>query len=388
MNKKLVATLAVALLAAGSASPARATLTDRGCGMIYDDDLGPNGTTWLADATYAATELSDARVAEIIGGFPTPFPDGHVLVPEDFAKNSSGQYTGTMTWWGAVAWADQLTYSDLSGWRLPTVPLPAGGPCVGNNCTDSEMGHLYYTELGGAANSFSILFSSDPDVALFQFSSQIGTYWSGTDATADPLIGGPLFFTFINFSVPSAGLQGASGKSGAAGAWAVRDGDVVSDIDCDGVADGDDNCPNDLNSDQADTDGDGDGNACDDDDDNDGVLDNVPDNCPLTYNPDQTDDNGNGVGDACEDADDDGVLDDVDQCPDTPVDELAGDDGCAISQLCPCAQPEGDLWKNHGAYVRCVAHASGDFVAAGWITEAEKDAIVSEAGESVCGQKN
>jgi hypothetical protein len=58
-------------------------------------------------------------------------------------------------------------------------------------------------------------------------------------------------------------------------------------------------------------------------------------------------------------------------------------DGCSVSQLCPC---DGQ-WKNHGAYVSCVAHATNDFVAAGLITEEEKDAIVSAAGSSDCGKK-
>jgi hypothetical protein len=44
--------------------------------------------------------------------------------------------------------------------------------------------------------------------------------------------------------------------------------------------------------------------------------------------------------------------------------------------------------KSDGAYVSCVAHTSGDFVAAGLITEGEKDAIVSAAAESTCGHKN
>jgi hypothetical protein len=59
------------------------------------------------------------------------------------------------------------------------------------------------------------------------------------------------------------------------------------------------------------------------------------------------------------------------------------------SELCPCAHPNGaDRWKNHGAYVRSVAHAAEDFRDAGLITQAEKDFIVSQASTSTCGQKN
>jgi hypothetical protein len=86
---------------------------------------------------------------------------------------------------------------------------------------------------------------------------------------------------------------------------------------------------------------------------------------------------------ADEDADADGILDEDDDCPDTPEDAIVNADGCSIGQLCPCA----NNWKNHGAYVSCVAHAAEDFVDADLITEAQKNVIVSKAGQSSCGNK-
>ena len=81
------------------------------------------------------------------------------------------------------------------------------------------------------------------------------------------------------------------------------------DDDGDGVADVDDNCPDDPNPNQDDSDGDGIGDACDNcpddanpnqaDDDGDGVGD-ICDNCPDDANPNQTDTDHDGVGDACE----------------------------------------------------------------------------------------
>jgi len=44
-------------------------------------------------------------------------------------------------------------------------------------------------------------------------------------------------------------------------------------------------------------------------------------------------------------------------------------------------------WKDHGAYVSCVAHASNDFRTTGLITDAEKGAIVSTSAQSGCGKK-
>jgi cysteine-rich repeat protein len=166
--------------------------------------------------------------------------------------------------------------------------------------------------------------------------------------------------------------------------------DAENDADGDGLCESDDNCPAVANANQNDLDGDGTGDACDPDIDGDGVA-NGNDNCVFDMNPEQDDFDGDGAGDVCDtDVDGDGVLDADDACvPTTPVGEVVNSDGCSIAELCPCTHPEGgDKWKNHGAYVSCVAHASEDFVAAGLITEAEKDAIVSAAAQSTCGHKN
>ena len=77
------------------------------------------------------------------------------------------------------------------------------------------------------------------------------------------------------------------------------------------------------------------------------------------------------------------VTDNLDACPMTVTGEVVDVGGCSVNDLCPC----DNNWKNHGAYVRCVAHASENFVAAGLITEVEKDTIVSTAGMSSCGAK-
>ncbi|MDC1198759.1 thrombospondin type 3 repeat-containing protein [bacterium] len=160
--------------------------------------------------------------------------------------------------------------------------------------------------------------------------------------------------------------------------------DYDNDGDGDGVCGDVDNCPYVLNADQSDTDADGQGDACDPDDDGDGV-DDVTDNCQLTPNPDQADFDGDGEGDVCDlDDDGDGVTDAGDQCLLTEVGAVVDALGCSIAQLCPA----DNNWKNHGAYVKCVAHASEDFLFDGLITEEEKDAIVSEAGGSDIGKKN
>ena len=73
----------------------------------------------------------------------------------------------------------------------------------------------------------------------------------------------------------------------------------AGDRDDDGVVDVNDNCPDHVNSNQADNDEDLLGDVCDADDDNDGVSD-LADNCPLNSNPLQEDFDEDGIGDACD----------------------------------------------------------------------------------------
>jgi hypothetical protein len=165
--------------------------------------------------------------------------------------------------------------------------------------------------------------------------------------------------------------------------------DVENDADGDGVCEDVDNCPLIANDNQTDQDDDLVGDVCDADIDGDGDL-NDDDNCPFDMNSDQSDVDGDGAGDVCDsDQDGDGVPDQDDACVPSPQGEVVNADGCAVSELCPCAHAEGEnLWKNHGAYVSCVAHTTNDFVELGLLTEEEKDAIQSEAGGSSCGRKN
>jgi hypothetical protein len=110
--------------------------------------------------------------------------------------------------------------------------------------------------------------------------------------------------------------------------------DFEPDTDGDGIVDGDDNCPNTQNPDQADLDNDGIGNACDPDDDGDGVNDNV-DNCQFTPNSNQANNDGDALGDVCDpDDDNDGVADGTDNCQFTPNPSQANNDGDALGDVC------------------------------------------------------
>lgn len=179
----------------------------------------------------------------------------------------------------------------------------------------------------------------------------------------------------------------AFGDTGDPYVWAVMDRNsryavgLTVDRDGDGVPNASDNCIGLANSNQSNADGDGAGDACDVDDDDDGVGDES-DNCPLIVNADQADLDGDTLGNACDyDDDNDDIADGVDQCLATAGGQIVDTTGCSIADHCPCESN----WRNHGAYVRCVARTSEGFVSAGLITGAQKDAIVSAGAQSSCG---
>lgn len=187
-------TLLILALCAGLLSAcARTTLIPALNGqVVIDTDLN---LTWLANANLAATET--------------------------FGVSGIGA-DGVMNWDTAQSWIDGMNtagYLGFNDWRLPTTLQPdatcsyqAPGYSGAYNCTGSEMGHLFYTKLGGVAGS-SILSSSDPDLALFQ-NVQSYYYWTGTEHAPD-----------TNFAwrfTTSNGYQGARYKDGKLFAWAVR----------------------------------------------------------------------------------------------------------------------------------------------------------------------
>lgn len=173
---------------------ASAALIDRGGGLIYDTDLN---ITWLADANYAYTSGYDTQDA----------------------------MDGLMTHAFAMAWADQLTYGGFTEWRLPTTLQP-DGTCAnqynfgsgGWNCTGSEMGHLFYNELGGVAgNGTNIEIFHNANYALFSNLTS-DQYWSSTSVATISTYAWEFYF--------GGGNQYVNNKAGAIRAMAVHPGDI------------------------------------------------------------------------------------------------------------------------------------------------------------------
>lgn len=149
-------------------------LYDRGGGMIYDDVLD---ITWMQDAGMANGD-----------------------------------------WWEVTDWANALVYAGYDDWRLPHA---VGG--LGYNKTDSELGYMYYVNLGNEAEEGDDVVFGNENVGPFK--NVKGFYWTGT-LYSDPELAWD--FTFWT------GRQGLSNKSTTnpdindhRHAWAVRDGDVT-----------------------------------------------------------------------------------------------------------------------------------------------------------------
>ncbi|MHB8534053.1 MAG: Lcl domain-containing protein [Sulfuricaulis sp.] len=187
-HRWLVMSLFVGVM--GVSSSAHAALYSRlGGAAVYDSDFN---ITWLADANYANTS-------------------GYIA-------------NGLNSWANAYTWATNLTVDGVSGWRLPTTVQPDAtcssqnaGTSWGDNCTGSELGHLFYTELHGVAGQ-SILTTHNSFYNLFT-NVQNDAYWSATEAAPDPG-----FAWGLNFS---SGFQYGYNEADTYYAWAVHSGDVA-----------------------------------------------------------------------------------------------------------------------------------------------------------------
>ncbi|MCC7201855.1 MAG: DUF1566 domain-containing protein [Nitrospirae bacterium] len=201
MNKKMIKriipfSIALALIIGVTVS-AHATLTPN-YELIYDTDLN---IYWLQNANLAASNTF---------GVSGIYSDGRMT------------WDTAQTWIAAMNTANYLGFSD---WRLPTTlqPDPSCNTAYSAyNCTGSEMGHLFYTELGNKGYVAADDTIPQPGWGLTNtgpfFSIQpYNYYWSGTESSDWP--NAAWVFGF------SDGGQGAYHKTNIASAWAVRDGD-------------------------------------------------------------------------------------------------------------------------------------------------------------------
>jgi hypothetical protein len=208
---------AAALAALVSAGTAHAALINRGGGLIYDT---VQDITWLADLNPSKTQYDNTGGAQ-------------------------GYADGQMEWLQANIWANGLVYGGYTDWRLPSVVQPdascsnqfdpgdgTGVRSSGSGCVGSEMGHLFYNDLGGNAGESLLDATGDSateiaNLALFS-NPQDGLYWSSTNYAPNSNFAWAFFTTD--------GSQNAWNKGFQFIALAVRRGDSVSTVGEPGAA--------------------------------------------------------------------------------------------------------------------------------------------------------
>ncbi|MCX7084366.1 MAG: DUF1566 domain-containing protein [Methylococcales bacterium] len=212
--------LTIALLSLITSSAVQAALIARGTDMVYDD---VNNITWASDANLFQTQAASNPnlVSEIItanGGVihdtPSFYDNGtHTLTTGDFITSD-----GRMTWWGAQAWANHLSLGGYTDWTLPSTADATNPNNQGYNITTSQMGDLFYNQLGGVADT-SITTTHNANYNLFS-NVQDSVYWSSSEYA--PLPGSAWLFRTYN------GYQYYFYKGFQFYAWAVRPGDVAA----------------------------------------------------------------------------------------------------------------------------------------------------------------
>ena len=187
---------------------------------VYDTDLN---ITWLADASLVATNSFGLMRNANLGGATTGYGVSQIYGT-----------TGGMTWDGALKWIAAMNtanYLGFNNWRLPTTLQPdascdsqnATVASFGFHCTGSEMGHLFYNELGGVAGQ-AIATTHNANYNLFQ-NLWSANHWSETVFAPS---GYPYADYYARFFTFQFGNQNVSVKNDASYVLAVRPGDVAT----------------------------------------------------------------------------------------------------------------------------------------------------------------
>ncbi len=189
MKKKIGSAVLVSVGLLGM-SVAQASLMSVGTGLVYDNVAN---VTWSSDANLLGT--MEAANPNLISQIITAVPTVHDTPNFFDTPANSGNYNltssdffgaGYADWFGQMAFMGYLNglnggagYLGHNGWMLPTT---YDQTCRGYNCTNSMLGELFYTGLGGTAGQ-SITTSHNANFNLFT-NVQNDWYWSGTGYTS------------------------------------------------------------------------------------------------------------------------------------------------------------------------------------------------------------
>lgn len=176
ISKLIVFSLVLCMGICGVSDFAEADLwVDEARGLVYDSD---QNLTWLRDADYGYFRYHDS----------------------------------------AVSWVNNLVYEGYDDWRLPVADSSCQGTYPAYNCSNSELGHLFYTELGNTAGG--PLTNTGPFLDIVPSDggprNLSGMMWTGTFAYGRS----PHYYVFdFNDGGQSIDVSGLEYQ-----VWAVREG--------------------------------------------------------------------------------------------------------------------------------------------------------------------
>ena len=167
----------------------QAALYDRGNGLIYDDVLD---ITWLQDANYSGT----------IGATPW-------------------YHYGTMNYENAKNWTENLDIYGYSDWRLPSA---GENPSMGWYSFESELGHMFYNNLGnipGPIINTSFVDGSTGQIIEFQ-NIKNDFYWLDEVSFEDRA---------WSFKMQAGKMIDYAAQTSGFNLWPVHDGDIATSSD-------------------------------------------------------------------------------------------------------------------------------------------------------------
>lgn len=187
--------LAVGLLIGATSFNTNAALTSYigadGVGLVYSS---VSNVTWTQDANlfktlYDADNNLISKIASVTPSYKDPLW-GHQVPISAYHFNTIYGINGSMRWWVTTAFVNYLNHINYGGsdqWRLPSA---GSNPQVGYNQTGSELGQLYYSELGALArpgnngSDYGIFgngsYNNSGPVGPF-VNAHSSVYWSGTE---------------------------------------------------------------------------------------------------------------------------------------------------------------------------------------------------------------
>jgi hypothetical protein len=205
--------LALGLLFSLTAVNAQAALTSYyAVGNIPVVYSSVSNVTWTQDANlfktmYYADNSLISQIASVTPSYNDPPWGVRTIGAGDFNTGN-----GQLTWWGGLAFTHYLNiinYGGSSQWRLPS----AGANTQPGFNAGSELGQLFYSELGGTRGN------SIPNTPTFN-NEQSSAYWLATEVATNQGLA-RLFDTGIGFQIVSV-------KDFQLYAWAVSPGQVAA----------------------------------------------------------------------------------------------------------------------------------------------------------------